>query len=416
MYEKSAKRSYDRYHDDMSKLVRQFNAIDEESLISQSFISLSSNRELKDMKKVVEKQVKEIIIKYRQEFEEEFDPLRDPFMTDTEREERRMVKASAWFMVARRKLSTDSNASLAFPWIAAEHLAKLSKINMDNVIRVSKENNVVDQCIQVLDQALADGHGAVMSNSKSGGRVLPKPYKTYPNQEEMSLEDIIEAARGILLNWLDSQTHLGLESHLEKKQEMTLKILDILHEAYLAVKYREVKKPSIGRFIMITFSQIISPYLKKAPCDVWVEKSYDFKYPLELTALITYTKFCRSHDTDCILSPQLSSPLPKTAASFFMDLRMKSIKGKVMRTKDHLEVVMEKACGVDKIVSQFDEIGNQMYLRINAYGTKWNLIQLKNIIAQKDFLSFVLNRIETTFCPRYDGDKSDEDKGENEVL
>ena len=442
-FESSAHDTYAKYHEDMKHVMKLFNAPDEESLITQAFISQSNDRELKDQKKVVEKHVRGILSKYRKEFDAEFDTMIDPFMSDIERDEKRMAKASAWFLVARKSLNTDSKASLAFPWIVTEYLTRLSKKNYDTMIGISREKTVVQQCIHVLDQALKDGqgnecHGDVLvasgSNSSDGqvsnvssGNVstsnVPsqnvsnanvsrgrsssntssnqsiKPYQTYPNQASMALHEKIEAARSILVNWLNAQTHLSLQIHKERKERMIQKILDILNGAYTAIKYRSLEAPSIGEFVLITFLKIVKPYLKKAPCDVWAEKSYDFKYPLELTVLITLTKFCRSHDAMCILSPTLKgSPLPKVSASFYMDLRKDlEFKSKVIHMKPTMELVMKHTCGVDCIKSEFDKIGNRDYLRINAYGTKWNLIQLKNIIAQKDFCSFVLNSIQSTF-------------------
>lgn len=143
----------------MKHFMKLFNAPDEESLITQAFISQSNNRELKDQKKVVEKHVKNILSKYRKEFDAEFDTMINPFMSDTERDEKRMAKATAWFLLTRKSLDTDSKTSLAFPWIATEYLTRLSKKNFDTMIGTSREKTVVQQCIHVLDQALKDGQG-----------------------------------------------------------------------------------------------------------------------------------------------------------------------------------------------------------------------------------------------------------------
>ena len=183
----SAEGSLQKYSAMIHSLLKQYKVEDEASLLTQSFAAQSNGRELRDYRKTIDMQVREIMKAMRDDFEYQFNDKEE----GAEKESMKQAKASAWYVVTQQASLKETDCPvLGLPWIVGEYLADLS---LEDPLRRSNPTTIIQEMSDQLDKSLTK------------------------DMAQKSLEDRIDEAMKILAKWMEYQGHLQFLSTREQE-------------------------------------------------------------------------------------------------------------------------------------------------------------------------------------------------------
>ena len=128
--------------------------------------------------------------------------------------------------------------------------------------------------------------------------------------------------------------------------------------------------------------QMAKPVLERTSVRGFSHENYEIEKPLNFSFLQSLVKLFRSGDAAHVLTDRF--PMPKSAASFYLGIESKftdSFEKFNMYQHMYFHKLIRRVAGVDEVESSFENFNRKV--RINAYGFKWNLIQLRMILAQE---------------------------------
>lgn len=142
----------------------------------------------------------------------------------------------------------------------------------------------------------------------------------------------------------------------------------------------------MGFLVTQTLMQLARPLFQRSDF-----RPFDYEFQLNFAVLKSLVNLFRSGDTSHILCKRVS--MPKMRASFYLgiDCKYRDCFEKVNMHKTNFEKILKMITGVDEVLCVFENRMKQV--RINAFGYKWNLVQLRIVLAQDKFLSLILNKL-----------------------